>query len=74
MHLATAFHLAGFPHTVATLWEISDVLAPHVASRVYTALAEGGTPAWAVHDAVRRVRARYPDQPHLWASHVHFGP
>ncbi|MER7589702.1 CHAT domain-containing protein [Micromonospora sp. NPDC127501] len=74
IHIAAAFQIAGYPHTVATLWPISDLLAPDIAYRIYEAVLHGATPAHAVHRAVRDLRGRHPDAPHRWASHVHFGP
>jgi tetratricopeptide (TPR) repeat protein len=73
IHIAATFQLAGYPHTVATLWPISDLLAPDVAYRFYEALLDGATPAHAVHQAARGVREMHPGAPHRWASHVHFG-
>jgi CHAT domain-containing protein len=74
IHVAAAFQLAGYPHTIATLWPISDLLAPDIATRIYQAITDGASPAAAVHEAVRAVRDAYPTEPQLWASHIHLGP
>jgi hypothetical protein len=76
IHLASAFLLAGYQHAIGTLWPINDALARRIAERVYQQLAAGTAPAIALHQTIRRLRAN-PDvaaRPHLWASHIHFGP
>ncbi|MFF7635961.1 CHAT domain-containing protein [Kitasatospora sp. NPDC008050] len=82
LHLASAFHVAGFPHVVSTLWEVDDQLSVRVADDFYTDLrtADGaldpGRAAHALHRAVRRVREGGPDgnrNPFFWASYVHIG-
>lgn len=73
MHGASALMLAGFPHVVASMWPLSDHLAPGFAFAVYSAIAEGKEPAEAVHTAVRQMRTAMPDRPLLWASLMHFG-
>lgn len=74
IHMAAAFQLAGYAHTIATLWPISDLVAPDLAYHVYSAMATGVGPAQALHDATRILRAAYAGLPELWASHLHFGP
>lgn len=75
-HLALAFQIAGFAHTVATLWPISDPIALVLATDFYRYLTDGRPPAEALHQAIRACRANPAtrDIPQLWASHVHFGP
>ncbi|MHA6757956.1 CHAT domain-containing protein [Streptacidiphilus sp. PAMC 29251] len=73
VHIASALQLAGFNHVIGTLWPISDDMAPLIADRVYARLRAGDGVAVALHEAVRHMRARYPANPHLWASHVHHG-
>ncbi|XVV00389.1 CHAT domain-containing protein [Actinosynnema sp. CA-248983] len=78
IHLAAAFHLAGFPHVVGTLWSVDDEIAVEFATRFYRAL---GTPtgldversAHALHTAVRAHRDAHTATPYLWASHLHWG-
>jgi CHAT domain-containing protein len=43
IYIATAFHLAGFRHVVATLWLAKDDVCPQVARAFYTALLRGST-------------------------------
>jgi tetratricopeptide (TPR) repeat protein len=74
IHLASAFQLAGFTHTVAALWPIDDALAPYITANFYGRRMAGMDPANAMHDTVRLLRAKYPDEPGLWAAYVHFGP
>jgi CHAT domain-containing protein len=81
IHLASAFQLAGFPHVIATLWQIPDPIAPTVADAFYTRLRSGSDTttldptraAHALHDATRTLRAQRPDRPSLWAAYVHAG-
>ncbi len=77
IHIASAFQVAGSQHVIATLWPVSDALAPVITNAVYRRLhATGDTPADAVHHAVRTIRGNEDAArlPHLWASYVHFGP
>ncbi|MCB8901246.1 MULTISPECIES: CHAT domain-containing protein [unclassified Streptomyces] len=78
LHLAGGLQLAGFRHVVGTLWEIDDTMSVRIAEQVYAGL---GAPnpvadraAYAVREAVRGVRDRYPRTPSLWAAHIHVGP
>jgi CHAT domain-containing protein/tetratricopeptide (TPR) repeat protein len=80
LHITAAFQLAGYRSVVGTLWQVSDVVAPRVAADVYSSLTNGGTrppdtarTAFALHQAVRAARDRYPAEPSLWAAHVHVG-
>ncbi|MER5629211.1 CHAT domain-containing protein [Streptomyces nitrosporeus] len=78
LHLAGGLQIAGFRHVVATLWSIDDTVSARIAEHVYAGL---GAPrpvadraAYAVRDAVRATRDRYPLAPSLWAAHLHAGP
>ena len=79
IHLASAFQLAGFPHVIGTLWEISDAIAVDIADTFYTTLASSDGilnprhAARALHHATRTLRDQHPDTPHLWAAHIHVG-
>ncbi|MEU9869655.1 CHAT domain-containing protein [Actinomadura sp. NPDC048021] len=73
IHLASAFQLAGYRHVIGTLWPIGDRHAVDIADLVYTAVADGGDVAGAVHAATRRMRDLWPEYPSVWASHVHVG-
>jgi hypothetical protein len=82
VHLAGAFHLAGYQHVVGTLWQVSDRASARLVRDFYAALAVPGggavidvrRAAFALRDATRRLRERYPDWPTLWAGHTHVGP
>ncbi|MBB5867442.1 CHAT domain-containing protein/tetratricopeptide (TPR) repeat protein [Allocatelliglobosispora scoriae] len=74
LHIASAFQLAGFTHTVATLWPIHDRFAPQLAELIHSSFGAGEPPSAAVHSSVREMRDRYPHHAILWASHIHFGP
>ena len=80
VHITAAFHLAGYQHVIGTLWPINDTVARDLACDVYRHLTQHGTTppdisrtAQALHDATRRLRARYPATPTLWAAHTHTG-
>jgi hypothetical protein len=73
IHLASAFQLAGYRHVIGTLWPIGDRHAADIATDVYTTVAETHDIAGAVHDASRRLRNKWMDQPSVWASHIHVG-
>jgi hypothetical protein len=73
IHMAAAFHLAGFRHVVGTLWPVGDWSAYQFAKHTYAELAEDPyAVAMAVHRATRRLRAGHG--PFSWASHMHLGP
>ncbi|MFD7874152.1 CHAT domain-containing protein [Streptomyces sp. NPDC059766] len=80
VHLASAFQLAGYRQVIGTLWPIQDAVAADIATDVYTQLRQDGggvatrQAAAALHGAIRRARAAHPEEPHLWASHIHLGP
>jgi tetratricopeptide (TPR) repeat protein len=77
IHISSAFHLAGYPRVIGTLWTIDDDAAVAIADGVYTALTTGqpdaDRAAQALHDAIAFMRQTHPDQPSLWASHIHIG-
>ena len=75
IHIAGAFHLAGFRHVIATLWPIGDEFAVNITESIYTSMR--GDPrlaAHAVHDAVVPIYMQYPAEPGRWAAHIHIGP
>ncbi|MEV0251636.1 CHAT domain-containing protein [Nocardia sp. NPDC050712] len=77
VHLASAFHLAGFRHVVAALWPVDDMLAARAAEAFYTNLPDepsSDAPAAALHLVAHELRAAHRDSPHLWAPLVHSGP
>jgi tetratricopeptide (TPR) repeat protein len=79
IHLASAFQLAGFPHVIATLWQIGDRSAYAVAKDFYVSLSdEDGALdvagcAYALHEAIRTQREKYPNNPSRWAAFIHVG-
>ncbi|GLY38403.1 hypothetical protein Amsp01_044270 [Amycolatopsis sp. NBRC 101858] len=79
VHMAAAVQLAGYRHVVAALWPANDSIAVRVAKMVYDRLSHNGElhsdrAAHALHEAVRALRARYPQHPHVWAPFIHSGP
>ncbi|MGG2460333.1 CHAT domain-containing protein [Streptomyces sp. RGM 3693] len=71
VHIGGAFHLAGFDQVVATLWPVEDTTAAETARLFHT--SPQPTPAHALHQAVRALRANAPLLPSRWAGHVHIG-
>ncbi|WP_250006838.1 CHAT domain-containing protein [Actinoplanes sp. M2I2] len=76
LHLGTAFHLAGFPHVIGTLWRVTDGTAAETARLFY---GRTGSPpdaeraAVALHETARQLRDRYPGLPTRWAAYAHLG-
>ncbi|MFL4909199.1 CHAT domain-containing protein [Streptomyces sp. MMS24-I2-30] len=73
LHLATAFHQAGFPQVIAAMWSISDFATYNLAREFYTSLGQGAGAASALHHAVHTLRAAYPANPSLWGAYIHLG-
>ncbi|MET7795008.1 CHAT domain-containing protein [Micrococcus luteus] len=87
INLTSAFQLAGFPHVIGTLWEIGDDIAVTVAKIFYSHLrtsageTETDRAAWALHQAVRTIRAGHHNEgrrdmaraPFSWAAFLHAG-
>ncbi|MBT2482965.1 CHAT domain-containing protein [Streptomyces sp. ISL-94] len=79
IHTAAALRMAGFRHVVATLWSISDRVAPVVAVAFYRQLGPSGGmdsagAAVALHRAVAGLRDQHLTDPIVWAPFVHDGP
>jgi tetratricopeptide (TPR) repeat protein len=76
INLASAFHLAGFRHVIASLWPLADHTAAAAARSFYNALtpptANGA--AAALHRVTRELRDRESERPELWAPLIHSGP
>ncbi len=79
IHLASAFQLAGYTQSVATLWEVGDAFAADAAAAFHHTLAPSlpdPAPlpaALALHETVRALRAADPDRPWTWSALVHAG-
>jgi CHAT domain-containing protein len=75
LSIASGFQLAGFSHTVASLWPIADRTALEVVTDFYTELLTdtGAGAVHALHLAVDRVRERNQEHPSLWAPYIHIG-
>lgn len=75
LSLAAAFQLAGFTHTVGTLWPIRDPVSAWAAREFYRHLSDpAGEPSVALHRTVLAMRRRYRGRPTAWASLIHLGP
>jgi hypothetical protein len=82
IHLASAFQLTGFPHVIATLWQLGDSVAVEVADDFYAHLKVGLTldpdrSAIGLHHVVNKLRtgpgARYRTVVSAWAPYIHVG-
>jgi hypothetical protein len=78
LHLAAAFHLAGFRSVIGTLWRTPD--SPRIAEAFYTALTAGGArppdpsvAPTALNEVLRRTRDEFVAVPTRWAGHIHVG-
>lgn len=71
-----AFHLAGVPHVLTSLWSIADESTASLMGEFTMQLRHGVVhrffPSDALRHAMLEVRRRNPDPSH-WASFVHFG-
>lgn len=73
-----ALHYAGYAGVIATGWPVLDWIARDVARSVYQDVTAHGQPdaglaASSLNRATRRLRARYPDNPGMWAAFHHIG-
>jgi CHAT domain-containing protein len=76
IHVAAAFHLAGFRHVIGSLWPIDDGVAAEAARLFYAALPTAPSSeriTSVLRDVAKELRKRYPDQPQRWAALVHSG-
>ncbi|KAM7211435.1 CHAT domain containing protein [Rhypophila decipiens] len=84
IHLAAAFHLAGFSHAIGTMWDSVDTACALVASEFYQALFPSEDSGQGGGDSSRIVAAAYrqavlalmEDRKNSihWAPFVHYGP
>ena len=78
VHFGVAASLAGYAHSILTLWPVRD--DPDVADLTYESLLRAATwptdaaTAAAVHSANRQMRDRSANALHRWAATVHQGP
>jgi len=79
LNIVSAFRVAGFRQVVGTLWPVEDKAAALVVKDFYACYRaaeddwSAGTAAYALHEATRKARERYLDQPLFWMAHVHAG-
>jgi hypothetical protein len=87
--IASAFHLAGFPHVIGTLFPASNEIAEKVAPKFYDSLAKGlqagqndnDSVAYALHEAVKSLwgdpkrSRRNPPSANVikWMPFIHIG-
>lgn len=80
IHLASAFQLTGFPHVIATLWQLHDSVAPTVAGDFYTYLTtdqilDPDRASAGLHHVVNtlRTKSQYRHVVSAWAAYIHVG-
>ncbi|MBE1462310.1 CHAT domain-containing protein [Kibdelosporangium phytohabitans] len=73
VQLPAAFQLAGYPHVVGTLWEVTDSVASFIAGDFYGGMATTSDSARALHQAIRGIRTDIPHLPSMWAAYAHHG-
>ena len=79
LHITSAFHIAGFPQVIGTLWPVEDTTAAEIVRDFYASYLPDGTDrptasaAYALHEAIQRAARRYRKYPLRWASYVHVG-
>ena len=82
VNVSSAFLLAGYPESVGTLWEVESLrieaflrgfYSRRSAQHAQSAPATAATSAYALHEAVRELRDRAPERPHVWAAYIHAG-
>jgi CHAT domain-containing protein len=86
IHIAGAFHLAGFPTVIGTMWQISDMNSPTVAEGIYRAMLSKNKldvrkAGHVLHFVTRKIRdesqikrgSRRLDDPMTWAPYIHIG-
>ncbi|MGW1846423.1 CHAT domain-containing protein [Streptomyces sp. NPDC001966] len=76
--MASALQYAGWRHVIGTLWPVGADTAARLCTRLYGDLTDAGgfdpgSTAYALHCAVRELRAEDPQQPVRWAAFSHFG-
>jgi CHAT domain-containing protein len=78
VNLGMVMQLAGYRHTVSTLWEVNDRTLADIAQDFYRRLTGESlnleSSATALNAVTRSFRERYPHIPSLWAAHIHVGP
>jgi CHAT domain-containing protein len=76
LHLALSCQIAGYRHTIGTMWSVVDHSAAAMAGRFYAHLTVDGrlapeTAADALHKAVLHLRRTSPIE--VWAAYLHAG-
>lgn len=83
INLMYAFQIAGFRHTIGSLWDVGDAFAVEIAIEFYKELSSAEkitdyTVATSAHHAARKLRnqrCRETDEDFLsWAAYIHSGP
>ncbi|KAK5996037.1 Small ribosomal subunit uS17B-like protein [Cladobotryum mycophilum] len=74
VHLANAFHLAGFRHVIGTLWDVDDELCVDMAKLTYEFLRDNELQDESVgrglHHATRTLRNQWVNDIHTTCNHI----
>lgn len=76
LDLASAFHLAGYRHVIASLWPLGDRVGAQAAQHFYRQMpstAAADTAAAVLRGVTLELRAAHPARPDLWAALIHSG-
>jgi hypothetical protein len=80
MHLAAGIQFTGFPSVIATMWGISDEVAPIVAGHTYEYLFRHGVQGCDPSEAAMALNCavlRFRNDPNVtldqWSPFIHFG-
>jgi CHAT domain-containing protein len=79
VHLGAGMLIAGYQSVIATMWSISDRLAPQVAEDIYRELlkdkeTQDGKVAYALHQAVAQLRRTMGENEFMsWVPFIHLG-
>ncbi|KAG8905150.1 hypothetical protein FRB99_000616 [Tulasnella sp. 403] len=78
LHLAAAIQFAGFRSVVGTMWAMADEAGPIVAGEFYRKMlssdtVDGRNAAWALREAVKRLRVNKAFSYGVWINFVHWG-
>ncbi|PVH97454.1 hypothetical protein DM02DRAFT_533118 [Periconia macrospinosa] len=80
IHIASGFQVAGFPHTIGSMWLSYDEMSIDMAGIFYTQLTENTTilgdskaVPLALHKSILQVCKKKWKQPLAWAQYIHLG-
>jgi len=72
-HIASSFHIAGFPHVIGTIWPTQDEACQKMAADFYVTLSKTDDVATSYRNAILGLMKQKPSLPMYWAPFIHFG-